>query len=143
MIDPGYFVLVGAVISPLVVTLGIAVLLHLVGPRTRLRVKPVVPLTLLIAQIALVPITWLMIRSAPDIVSSYSGAQCKDYTAIESIVWIFVFVAATLGGVAFGGATVENHTRIGRNLIFGLVVVAVPYVIAVSLILTAACSTWN
>jgi hypothetical protein len=136
-------IVLGAPIGPLLATLGIAATLYFVGTRKTLQIRSGTPVALLIVQVALVPVAWLVIGGAADIESSYSGAQCKDYTSVDGLVWGLLWLAVVLGGLSFGSATVNDTSRVGRNFMYGAIAVTVPYVIGAKLFVTIACSTWN
>ena len=97
------------------------------------------PQTLLIALVALIPLTWLIIRVAGEETSG-SGGTCpaiNDGPAAGILVSL-CFGSAILGGVAFAASLVA-HPHSWKAGAYALAALAVPYVLGAMYLLEALC----
>ena len=132
------------VLAPLLLTCCAAVLtIYLARGRGKALSQPAVPTVLLVAQIATVPLAWILIRTAPDIVSSYHGAACKDVVDAEAIFFPLILGSALLGGLAWGTLGRQSDSSLGHLFVYAAVAICIPYGIGIWWFLEVACSTWN
>ena len=113
--------------------------------RTRLKLGRISGL-LLAGQIALVPISWLLIRAAPERPDNDEGggATCPDAEAWTGTFYMVLFGSCLLGGGAVGGAYAADRPDAGRAVGFAVFAAVVPYVVAGLWIAAALCGgTWN
>jgi hypothetical protein len=105
-----------------------------------------VPGLLLTAQLALIPLSWLLIRAAPERPDNDAGgaATCPDVETWTATFYILVFGSSLLGGLTIGSAYAGDRPEKERAIGFAVFAVVAPYVIAGLWIAAALCGgTWN
>lgn len=132
---------------PVVVMASTALIAGAVLGPYRDRLKPArVSGLLLTAQVALIPISWLLIRAAPRRPDNDAGfgATCPDTEAWTGTFYLLLLGSCLLGGVAVGAAYAADRPEKDRTIGYAVVAVVVPYVVAGMWIVGALCGgTWN
>ena len=101
-----------------------------------------VPDWLMIGLLGIVAVAWAMIWLAPDSQPTSDGVSCKDLRGWDEAVYLLVFGAAVVGGLAWGTASLQRDSGFFRLLTFAGVALCAPYVIAVRAFFATACG-WN
>lgn len=104
-----------------------------------------VPLGLLVTQIALAPVSWLLVWAAPDEPRFDGNGTCPDIdpgSALETLLTVLFFGSCVVGGLAVAAAYAADRPRLGRPILFALFVLAAPFGIVVALAYDTLCG-WN
>ena len=101
-----------------------------------------VPGWLMMGLLGIVAVAWAMIWLAPESQPTSDAASCKDLRGWDEALYLLVFGAAVVGGLAWGTASLQRDSGFFRLLTFAGVALCAPYVIAVRWFFATACG-WN
>jgi hypothetical protein len=98
------------------------------------------PLKLLLVAAAMAPLTWILVRVAPEELDYNGGGMCP---AVDDGLWAYVFLALYLGSAVVGGlalaASLVSAPNLKKPAGFMLVALGVPYAIGFTFLVAAFC----
>ena len=98
------------------------------------------PLKLLLATAATVPLAWILVRVAPEELDYNNGGTCP---AVDDGLWAYVFFVLYLGSAVVGGvalaASLVSAPNLKKPAGFLLVALGVPYAIGFTFLVAAFC----
>lgn len=99
-----------------------------------------VPLALLLATAGLAPLTWVLLKIAPEELDSNNGGTCP---AVDDGLWGLLFLCLYLGSAVVGGlalaASLVASPTLTRPAGVLLVALGVPYAIGFAVLVAALC----
>ena len=85
-----------------------------------------VPDWLMIGLLGIVAVAWAMIWLAPDSQPTSDGVSCKDLRGWDEAVYLLVFGAAVVGGLAWGTASLQRDSGRGCGGVWGSIRLRAP-----------------